>query len=213
MRSLSMITAPPCQPMRLVGCGILHKEVDHLIRKNGWPLEAHYLDSTLHNHLDRLSSQLNQALDQETQQQHDTIVFYGCCHPRMENYLDHHHTLRTQGQNCIVMLLGHERFVEELEEGSYFLLEDWALCWRPMLASVFGTNRSVVQEIFHASHKRIVAVQTSCSGDFRHEAQAAADYLALPLRWMHVSLDHLETVLMEAIARKAADQTERMPHG
>ncbi|MBF0262064.1 MAG: DUF1638 domain-containing protein [Magnetococcales bacterium] len=194
--------SPPLPP-RLIGCGILHKEVDHLIRKNGWHLESRYLDSSLHNHLARLSDQLNQALDQEAANGRETIVFYGCCHPRMEAILDAHHTLRTQGQNCIVMLLGHDWFMEELEQGSYFLLEDWALSWRPMFAQVFGENQSVVREIFHASHQGIVAVRTPCSDEFTREAGEMAEYLDLPLRWLDVSLDHLEGVLTDALTRKA----------
>lgn len=194
-------SAPP--PLRLVGCGILHKEVDHLIRKNGWNLESRFLDSSLHNHLARLSNRLNLALDREDEKGRDTIVFYGCCHPEMEKILTTHHTLRTQGQNCIVMLLGHEWFMDELELGSYFLLEDWAMSWRPMFAEVFGANRSVVREIFHASHQEIVAIRTPCSNDFTPEAREMADYLDLPLRWLDVTLDHLEGVLAEALTRKS----------
>ncbi|MEO5345775.1 MAG: DUF1638 domain-containing protein [Magnetococcus sp. YQC-9] len=195
-------------PIRLVGCGILQKEVVYLIRKNGWNLDPRFLDSSLHNHLARLSTSLNQALDQEGETGRDTIVFYGCCHPKMEGILESHRTLRTHGQNCIVMLLGYDRFMAELEEGSYFLLEEWALCWRPMFAEVFGDKRSVVREIFHASHKAIAAIRTPCSGDFSREAEELADYLGLPLRWMDLSLDHLEEVLSDALERKSLRGSE-----
>ena len=50
------------QALRMVGCGILHKEVDYLIDKNGWNVETHYLDSSLHNYLGKLSQQLDGAL-------------------------------------------------------------------------------------------------------------------------------------------------------
>lgn len=200
MKTFSVMAEKP--PIVMVGCGILHKEVDSLIRKNGWKIETQFLASALHNYLDKLSDQLNAALDVDDQQGRETIVFYGSCHPLMDRFLEKHHTLRTQGQNCIVMLLGYERFMEELEKGAYFLLEDWALTWEPMITEAFGKNLGVIREIFHSSHKFIIAIRTPCSADFTAAAEAAAQFVDLPLTWMDADLDHLEAVLAEAIARK-----------
>lgn len=188
--------------MVMVGCGILHKEVDFLIKKNGWKVETQFLVSSLHNYFDKLYAQLDEALDFDEQKGRETIVFYGSCHPRMDGLLEKHHTLRTHGQNCIVMLLGYERFMEELAQGAYFLLEDWALTWEPMITECFGKNPMVVREIFHSSHKKMIAIRTPCSTDFSAAAEAAARFVDLPLEWMEVNLDHLESVLADAIARK-----------
>lgn len=190
------------KPTLMVGCGILHKEVDFLIRKNGWNVETQFLASSLHNYLNKLSAELNAALDADDKAGRETIVFYGSCHPLMDGILDQHHTLRTEGQNCIVMLLGYERFMEGLEQGAYYLLEDWALTWEPMITEAFGKNLTVVREIFHSSHKLIIAIRTPCSGDFTAAAEAAARFVDLPLQWLDVNLDHLESVLADAIARK-----------
>lgn len=190
------------KPMVMVGCGILHKEVDYLIRKNGWNIETQYLASALHNYFDKLYSQLDGALDQDDTSGRQTIVFYGACHPRIDKILDKHHTLRTAGQNCIVMLLGYEKFMAELEKGAYFLLEDWALTWEPMITQAFGSNLTVIREIFHSSHKLMIAIRTPCSNDFTAAAEKAAAFVDLPLVWLDVDLSHLESVLADAIARK-----------
>lgn len=190
------------EPIRMVGCGILHREVDSLIKKNGWNVETQFLDSALHNYLNKLSSQLEGALDFNERKGRRTIVFYGSCHPLMEKILCNHGTIRTQGQNCIAMLLGPERFMEHLVKGAYFLLEDWALTWEPMITEAFGSNPAVVREIFHSSHKYVIAIRTPCSTDFTAAAEAAARFIDMPLEWMDVDLDHLESVLAEAIDRK-----------
>ncbi len=192
----------PEKPVVMVGCGILHKEVDFLIKKNGWNVETQFLASSLHNYFDRLHSELNESLAFNEEKGRETVVFYGACHPRMDDILHNHHTHRTQGQNCIVMLLGFDTFMEELSNGAYFLVEDWALTWEPMLTECFGKNVSVVREIFHSSHKMIMGLRTPCSTDFTAAAQAAADFVDLPLVWRDVSLDHLESVLAQAIAQK-----------
>ena len=190
------------KPMVMVGCGILHKEVDYLIKKNGWKVETQFLHSSLHNYFDKLYKELDGALDFDDQKGRQTIVFYGACHPKIDDILDRHHTLRTQGQNCIVMLLGYEKFMAELEQGAYFLVEDWALSWEPMITECFGKNLGVIREIFHSSHKKIIALRTPCSTDFTEAAEAAARFIDLPLEWMDVDLDHLEVVLAEAVERK-----------
>jgi len=187
-------------PTVLVGCAILKNEVEYLIRKNGWQLETHWLHSALHNYFDRLHQELDQGLAQEEAAGKQTLVFYGACHPRMEQLLERHHTGRTEGQNCIVMLLGYEKFMEELGKGAYFLLEDWALSWAPMITEAFGNNLDVVREIFHSSHKKIIAIRTPCSGEFTAAAEAAARFVDLPLEWLEADLAHLENVLAEAIA-------------
>jgi hypothetical protein len=196
--------SPP--PLTMIGCGILRKEVDRLIEKNQWNVHTHFLDSALHNYLNRLSAELNQALEEQEKLGEKTLVFYGSCHPLMENYLEEHHTCRTEGQNCIVMLLGYELFMQELEKGAYFLLEDWALTWEPMITACFGMNTMVIREIFHSSHKYILALKTPCNNDFSEAAEAAANFVDLPLQWMDVNLDHLESILADAIQRRLTQE-------
>lgn len=190
------------RPLVVIGCGILHKEIRYLIDKNGWNIETQFLDSALHNYLNKLSDRLHAALAASADQGRDTLVFYGSCHPRMEAILDHYRTARTRGQNCIAMLLGYERFMAALEEGAYFLLEDWALSWQPMITQCFGANLNVIREIFHASHRSMIAIRTPCSADFTAAAEAAAAFVDLPLSWMETDLDPLETVLASAIFLK-----------
>lgn len=202
--TLPVVAAPATV---LVGCGILHKEVDCLIRKHGWQVETRWLNSALHNYFDRLRSELDAGLTAEAQAGKHTIVFYGACHPRMDELLERHHTLRTPGQNCIVMLLGYDQFMAELGQGAYFLLEDWALTWEPMITACFGSNLDVVRQIFHGSHKYMVALRTPCSGDFTAAAEAAARFVDLPLVWKDVDLSHLEAVLIQAMAERARQDT------
>lgn len=200
----NLIATADGEPLIMVGCGILSKEVNYLIKKNGWNLQTRFLASALHNYFDRLYKELDDALTVEDAQKHKTVVFYGACHPRIGTILNNHKTLRTEGQNCIVMLLGYERFMEELGKGAYFLLEDWALTWEPMITECFGKKLSVVREIFGSSHKYLLALRTPCSGNFTEAAETAAAFVDLPLMWMDVDLSCLETVLSDLLARQSS---------
>lgn len=188
-------------PLVALGCGILRKEVEALVRKNGWRVEARFLDSSLHNYLGRLETELEAGLAEVDRAGRRAVVVYGGCHPLMDRILGRHGVPRTPGQNCIAMLLGYERFMAELSRGAYFLLEEWAQGWEPMITACFGRNLAVVREIFHASHRVMLALRTPCSGDFTAAAEAAARFVDLPLEWTDVGLEHLEAALASAIER------------
>jgi len=111
-------------------------------------------------------------------------------------------TFRTEGQNCVEMLLGRERFMAELEQGAYFLLEDWVRHWEPVMNQTFGCRWDIARAIFHEDRRYLLAIRTPVSGDFTAEAERAAASIELPLRWMEVDLDHLEQVLQAAVDRR-----------
>ena len=181
------------QPDLLLGCGILWKEVEYLIRKNHWNIETEFLDSGLHVDFEALAEALQTALDRHSGRK--VSVFYGCCHPHMEQILEDANSSRTKGQNCIEMLLGPDKFMEELSNGAFFLLEDWALRWDDAIGKTFGTNPDVVKEIFQLSSKYILAIRTPCSGDFSRKANDVSLKTGLPLRWIDQPLDFLERVI------------------
>jgi hypothetical protein len=190
----------------LLGCGILHKEIRFLIEKNGWSLDTDFLDSSLHVNFEKLAHALQTGILRNRGR--DIVVFYGCCHPRMEKILETAHTHRTEGQNCVEMLLGREAFMRELTAGAFFLLEDWALRWDQAIGNTFGDNPEVVREIFQLSSKSLLCLRTPCSGDFELAAIEAGKKIGLPLRWMDVNLDHLEAVLHKAVVRSSGKATE-----
>lgn len=188
-------------PRLLLGCGILAREVRYLIEKNGWALDTDFLDASLHVDFAALESALQGGLARHVGR--DMVVFYGSCHPRMEQMLQAAHTVRTPGQNCVEMLLGRERFMQELTQGAFFLLEDWALRWDAAISKTFGDKPEVVREIFQLSNRYLLCLRTPCSGDFEQAAIEVGAKVGLPLRWLDVGLDHLEVVLRQVLERKA----------
>lgn len=188
------------QTLNLVGCGILQKEVEFLIAKNNWSLTTDFLPASLHIDFNCLACALRTGLSRHANEQ--TIVFYGACHPRMDDILSEAHTLRTLGQNCIEMLLGEEEFNRELANGAYFLLDNWAHNWDAVIAKTFGSNINVIRDIFHDQHRYLLCLRTPQSDDFSLEAVHIGAMLDLPVQWREVSLEHLENVLQTAIRRK-----------
>lgn len=184
----------------LVGCGILSKEINYLIEKNNWRVETVFLDSSLHVDFNKLSSALEGAL--EKCRGRKVLVFYGECHPLIDKMLEKAGTFRTEGQNCIDMLLGNEFFTGELSKGAFFLLEDWALHWDRLVKNFYRGNIEVLRKIFQSDRKYILALRTQCSQDFTRQAEHAAHETGLPLMWKDVTLEHLEKVLRESLEKR-----------
>lgn len=184
----------------LVGCGILKNEIGYLITRNSWPVDTIFINPALHVDFDVLSKSLTSVLIKQADR--NVIVFYGGCHPLMDRILQDNNTFRTPGQNCVEMLLGPDQYIEELNNGAFFLLEEWALHWDHIIRKTFGENQQIVKDIFHEDRKYILGLKTPCSGEFEMQAIDAAKKVDLPLRWKHVSLEHLESVLQHTIYRK-----------
>lgn len=194
---------PEARPL-LLGCGILGKEIRFLVKKNRWSVGTYFLDPSLHIDFAELSRALTAALARHPGRR--LHVFYGCCHPRMEQMVAEAGALRIPGQNCVEMLLGPERFVEELAQGAFFLLEDWARRWEQILDKTFGANEHVIREVFQGDRRYLLGLRTPCSDDFQAEAAQAGRKVGLPLRWMDVSLDNLKLVLQTAITRRTDEK-------
>lgn len=184
----------------LLGCGILKKELQLLIEKNSWPVDTLFLDSMLHVDFAALAAALKANMAKHAARR--TVVFYGSCHPLMEQMLAEANNIRTKGQNCVEMLLGPDRFNEELVNGAYFLLEEWAQRWEYMITKAFGTNTAVIRDIFRGDRSYILCLKTPCSGDFTAKAEEAGQLVGLPLRWLDVPLEHLEIVVQSALSAK-----------
>lgn len=185
------------EPLLLVGCGILQKEIEFLSQKNNWALETQFADSMLHVDFHLLDRALHKMLDVSSNRRR--LVFYGSCHPRMDHFLEQAQLTRVPGQNCVEMLLGSEKFRTDLEQGAYFLLEDWALRWNVMMHKLVGDHLNMIPAIFQEDRTHILALRTPCSGDFSALAETAAKQTGLELRWRDQPLDILENVLRTAM--------------
>ncbi len=187
-------------PLLLIGCGIFKAEIEFLRAKNHWSLDTDFLPPSLHIDFNALQSQLCSTL--ASHQQRECVVFYGECHPLMSQLLDKYKTIRTEGQNCVAMLLGQERFMHELEQGAFFLLENWVHNWDAVILKTFGNHPHIIKEIFQQQHRYLLCINTPCSTDFSHQAQTISHNLELPLKFIHVTLEHLEHTLQNLLQQK-----------
>lgn len=187
------------KPFVLLGCGVLEKEIRHLVEKNRWPARIAFLPPSLHSDLEALERQLVAALDRYAAE--PVLLYYGHCHPLMDDLADRPNVVRIARENCIASLIGDDPYFDALGEGDYFLLEEWARGWKETMADTFGDHPEAIRALFAESHKRVVALTTPVSADYRALAEEAARDVGLPLVWREADLIRLEEALAEGVAR------------
>lgn len=181
----------------LISCGILKEEIRFLIDKNQWVIKPVFLNSSLHVDFDKLWKALNKSL--EVHADTDKYVCYGTCHPLMGKMIKENKAKRTAAQNCVELVLGKEKFNDEIEKGAFFLFEDWANNWKTVTGSVFGTDPEILKEVFQSEHSYLMAIKTPCSNDFSEKANEISLLLDLPVKWINVGLEHLEKELVQTL--------------
>ena len=180
--------------LNIISCGILADEVKFLISKNRWDIDPVFLSSSLHISFSKLEKALCGTLSMKNRSR--TAVVYGTCHPDIDKIVNEKGALRTDGQNCVELLLGRQIFTEYLSEGAFFLMEEWVKKWDEVMELAFGCNNGIICEILKAEHKFFLGINTPCSGDFREEAEDLSRRIGLPLKWHTANLLHLEKSIL-----------------
>ncbi|HCY85703.1 MAG TPA: hypothetical protein DHV36_11260 [Desulfobacteraceae bacterium] len=181
-----------CGRPAIVACGILKREIRHIVEARGWQVDVTFLDSSLHIYLDRLHTVLTKALSRSGNR--PALLVYGACHPQMEDILADAGAARPPVQNCVELLLGRKRFSNALSTGAFFLFEDWSKRWETISHSYFG-SWELMRDVFQDAHTHLLCIRTPCSGDFTADAEVVSQRLGLPLVWMDTGLEHLEKTL------------------
>ena len=187
------------ETITLIGCGILAKEIHFLIKKNRWDVKKQLFDSSLHVNFSKLKKKLGDSIEKNRTLR--KVLFLGACHPLLNKIEREHKLFRTKGQNCVEILLGKKRFQQELAQGAFFLLEDWARRFSYITGMAFNESDSITREIFQMGHSHLLGIRTPCSDDFNQEAIAASRLVDLPLKWIDVDLDILESNLEMTLER------------
>ena len=112
----------PC----LISCGILKKEIEHLLENGDIDAEVHFLSEKLHMDYNLLDRGLNGALKKHQKQSpQGVIVVYGdvCLgfNGEMKTLMDHYDVIKVDALNCIDCLLGGKGKLLEIDPEHKYL--------------------------------------------------------------------------------------------
>jgi hypothetical protein len=189
----------PC----MISCGILKKEIEHLLETGDIDAEVHFLSERLHMDYNLLDRGLNKALKKYSKfKPQGVVVVYGdvCLgfNGEMKTLMDKYDAVKVDGLNCIDCLLGGKGKLLEMDPEHKYLFLNPAFLNFPI--KVMGETREQTYEMYSMLDGIILLDEMGDLDDYPSEIDEIVDYTGLPiLDRKEIGLDGLKNILLDAL--------------
>jgi hypothetical protein len=189
----------------VIACGALAKELEWLRRHHGWQhVDIRCIDAALHNTPALIPERVNTLLEQYHDQYTKAFVAYADCGTsgKLDEVLKRWQVQRLPGPHCYSVLAGHERFqaLAEAEPGTFYLTDFLVRHFNRLV--IQGLKLDVHPQLmpqFFGHYQKVVYLVQQPNPELTEQAQAAADWLELPLDIVTTGLKPIATVLNSQI--------------
>ena len=191
----------PC----LISCGILRKEIEHLLEKGHIDAEVHFLSEKLHIDYNLLDRGLNGALNKHQKQSpQGVIVVYGdvCLgfNGEMKALMDQYDVVKVDALNCIDCLLGGKGKLLEMDPKHKYLFLNPAFI--QFGEDIRGKTKEITREMYGMLDGIVLLDAMGDLNDYQSRIDEMADYTRLPiLERKDIGLEGLKSILLEAFDR------------
>jgi hypothetical protein len=196
-------TAQQRNPIGLIACGALAREVLALKERHDWPVDLHALPALLHNEPERITDAVVGRIRELRPSYTRLIVVYGDCGTggTLDRALQDEEVQRVAGPHCYEMYAdGSFDSMMEQAPGTFFLTDYLLQSFDHLVLEGLGIDRNPeLCEAYFRNYTRVVYLAQR--GDQSSEARArwAAEQLGLPLEIKQVGYGALERRLKELI--------------
>lgn len=182
-----------------ISCGIFKEELEYLMEEKKLDRNIVFLDAVLHVNFDKLKAKLVDALEENSNNQIELKVLYGCCHPEIDEIMERYGARRIEASNCLEAMIGAEEIQRiDSEAKTFFLSAGWVNHWEEMFIQGAKDFNFDFKSMF-GSFKRIVVLDTGVIPIDEDKVKKFSDFTGLPLERRTITLDRLLN-LIEKIA-------------
>ncbi|SDI04463.1 DUF1638 domain-containing protein [Lutimaribacter saemankumensis] len=185
----------------LIACGALAREILALQRANGWDhLDLHCLPAILHNHPEKITKAVVDAVEKRGPAYDDVFVVYADCGTggQLQAACDRLGIAMIEGPHCYSFFEGNARFAAHGdEEITAFYLTDFlvrqfdAFVWKPL-----GLDRHPdLRDMYFGHYEKLVYQAQTDDPALTEKARACADRLGLAFERRFTGYGDLETAL------------------
>lgn len=143
-----------------IACSIFRNELDEFISKNELKLDVEYLTSMLHMNPELLEIKLLEKKEKLQKKYNKILLLFGDCCPNMLTIEKEKQVCRTDGINCIEIVLGKEKYEKLRRDGVFFLMPEWTLRWKEVFKHELKLKSDVVKEFMQEFHTKIIYIDT-----------------------------------------------------
>ncbi|MFD3189618.1 DUF1638 domain-containing protein [Sedimentitalea sp. HM32M-2] len=168
----------------LIACGALAREILDLKARNGWDhMDLTCLPAILHNHPDRITAAVEEAIGKHRARYDKVFVVYADCGTggQLQAACDRLGVEMVRGPHCYSFYEGNDTFAEHADEISAFYLTDFlarqfdAFVWKPLGLDRYPEMRHTI----FGNYTKLVYLAQTDDPDLTARAQGYAQRLGL----------------------------------
>lgn len=193
------------QPMLIIACGALAREITALIRVNAWQqVRVECLPADLHNHPERIPEAVRSKLEQVDRARERVFVAYADSGTGglLDQVLETHGVQRLAGAHCYEFYAGAQVFAElaDAEPGTFYLTDFLVRHFERLVVTGLGLDRHPqLAALYFANYRRLVYLAQREDPLLLERARQAAARLGLAFEQRFCGYGGLHTSLVRFI--------------
>lgn len=203
-------------PVLVIACGALAREIQALKRANQWDhLHLQCLEASLHNRPEQITERLRKKI--QAQRAHYQRIFIGYADCGTGGALDRMlleespegEIQRLPGAHCYEFYAGHSEFAElhEAELGTFYLTDFLARHFQYLVIETLQLDQHPeLLEIYFAGYRKLVYLSQTQDKALLSLAKQAAQRLDLEFQQVHAGYGLLQTELSQQLEGSGESQ-------
>lgn len=197
-------------PLLVIACGAVARELVRIRRNQGWDhIDFQCLSPKLHNHPERITAAVENAIQKARRHYENILVAYGDCGTggRLDAMLQRYGIQRLPGAHCYEFFAGSDVFAQLAEEepGSFYLTDFLVQHFERLVIKGLALDRypQLLAQYF-GNYKRVVYLAQTQSGTLQNAARAHATFLGLDYEFRFLGDQPLTESMARGVARGVA---------
>lgn len=178
---------PAAQPVRVIGCGMIAREILDVCRANGLDhVSLTCLPADFHHHPERIAPAVDTAIQRARNEGFEQIfVGYADCGTGgdLDRVCERHGVERIAGPHCFSFYIGNAAFADADEDDyltTFFMTDFLARHFDAFLIRPLGLDRHPeLRDMYFAHYTRLLYIAQTDDADLTEKARHAADRLGL----------------------------------
>ncbi len=194
------------EPVLIIACGALAREIQHLKRVNGWDhVQLQCISAELHNRPDEIPNQLRLRIGEARQRYQHIFVAYADCGTggAIDRIIQAHPDVkRLPGAHCYAFFAGLDRFdqIAEQEPGTFYLTDFLVRHFNALVIEGLGIDKHpALLEAYFGNYRRVVYMSQLPDPQLMQQAREAAAFLNLEFEHIATGFGALETHLADYV--------------
>ena len=183
----------------LIGCGALAREVLDLIAANGWDhLDLHCLPAILHNHPEKITPAIEEAITARRADYADVFVLYADCGTGglLQAACDRLGVGMLEGPHCYSFFEGNTVFAGRDEMTAFYLTDFLVRQFDAFVTRPLGLDRHPqLRDMYFGNYTKLVYQAQTDDPELTEKAKACAAFLKLDFERRFTGYGDLEVAL------------------